>query len=176
MGRIGRAFAKRAAGFGMTVCYHNRKPLDAETERRYHAHFIDSVDELVQTCDILSLHVPLSPDTKHLIDKERIAMMTPDTIIINTARGPIIEEEALASALHDGRLGGAGLDVFEKEPEVHPLLLSAPNCVLLPHIGSATHKTRGRMSALAASSIISHLEGKPDHAIPALVFQRPRKE
>lgn len=172
MGRIGRAFARRARGFGISILYHNREPLDRQTEQQYDARFLESVDELIQQSDFLSIHCPLTSETRHIINKKRLSMMKPDAIIINTARGPVVEEAELAAALHDRRIGGAGLDVFENEPEVHPDLLTAPNCVLLPHIGSATHETRGRMSALAASSIISHLEGKPDHAIPNLVFQR----
>ncbi len=172
MGRIGRAFARRAQGFGMSVLYHNRTRLNRETETKLNARYVDNVDDLVSTADVLSIHCPLTPETRHLINNERLSMMKPDAIIINTARGPVIDEQALATALHDHRIGGAGLDVFEKEPEVHPDLLTAPNCMLLPHIGSANRETRSRMSALAASSIISHLEGKSDHAIPTLVFQR----
>lgn len=175
MGRIGRAFARRAAGFGMSVGYHNRTQLDRKTEQACNAHFIPSVDELIQSSDFLSIHCPLTPETHHLINKKRLSMMKQDMVIINTARGPVIDEAELAAALHNGTIAGAGLDVFEKEPEIHPDLLTAPNCVLLPHIGSATRETRGKMSALAASSIISHLEGKPDHTIPTLVYQRQPK-
>ncbi|MEX0679924.1 MAG: D-glycerate dehydrogenase [Balneolales bacterium] len=172
MGRIGRAFAHRAIGFGMTILYHNRTRLNEQTERQYNARFMKNVDELLQNCDILSIHCPLTSLTHHLINEERLKIMKPEAIIINTARGPVIDEKALTTALHQHRIGGAGLDVFENEPEVHPDLMTAQNCVLLPHIGSATNETRARMSALAASSIISHLEGKPDHSIPSLVYYR----
>ena len=172
MGRIGRAFARRARGFGMKILYHNLEQLDPEDEKKFQATWVDSLDELVRASDVLSLHCPLTPETRHAINKERLAMMKKDAILINTARGPVIDEAELAAALHENRIGGAGLDVFEMEPKVHPDLLTAPSCVLLPHIASATRETRARMSALAASSIISHLEGKPDHAIPTLVYQR----
>ncbi len=172
MGRIGRAFARRARGFGMQIFYHNRQKPDRPGDEELQAQYIDSIDDLLERSDILSLHCPLTPETRHLINKERLNRLKPDAIIINTARGPVIDEAALATALHENRIGGAGLDVFENEPEVHPDLLNAPNCVLLPHIGSATRETRNRMSALATSAIISHLSGKPDHAIPTLVFQR----
>ena len=172
MGRIGRAFARRARGFGMKVLYHDTAQLSGADEKKYGATWVDSVDDLVSRSDFLSLHCPLTPETRHAINRERLAMMKPEAILINTARGPVVDEAALAEALHEKRIGGAGLDVFEKEPKVHPDLLTAPNCVLLPHIASATRETRARMSALAASSIISHLEGKPDDAIPTLVYRR----
>ncbi len=172
MGRIGRAFARRAHGFGMKILYNNLKRLEPEDETKYYARWADSLDELVHESDVVSLHCPLTPETRHAINKKRLAKMRQNAILINTARGPIVDEAALAQTLHENRIGGAGLDVFELEPKVHPDLLTAPNCVLLPHIASATRETRARMSALAASSIISHLEGKPDHAIPTLVYQR----
>lgn len=172
MGRIGRAFARRARGFGMNILYNDVSQLDESAEREYGATWVGSVDDLVRQADFLSLHCPLTPDTRHTINRERFAMMKPGAILINTARGPVIDEAALAAALHEKRIGGVGLDVFEEEPKVHADLLTAPNCVLLPHIASATHETRARMSALAASSIISHLEGKPDESIPTLVYRR----
>ncbi|MBP3192021.1 2-hydroxyacid dehydrogenase [Natronogracilivirga saccharolytica] len=172
MGRIGRAFARRARGFGMTVLYHNRNRLDTKTETSLQAQYVESIDQLAEQSDVLSLHCPLNDETRHAVNSERLGRMKPDAIVINTSRGPVIDESALADALHQKQIGGAGLDVFEEEPRVHPSLADAPNCVLLPHIGSATGQTRARMSALAASSIISHLEGKPDHAIPSLVFHR----
>lgn len=174
MGRIGRAFARRARGFGMTILYHNRKPAGPDIEKQLGAVWMDTVDQLVENSDVLSLHCPLTPDTHHAIDARRLSMMKPDAIIINTARGPVIDEAALAAALLENKIGGAGLDVFEEEPIVHPDMLTAPNTVLLPHVGSGTKETRARMSALAASSIISHLEGKPDREIPTLVYQRPQ--
>ncbi len=169
MGRIGRAFARRARGFGMNILYYDRQPLDAGEEMKYEAKRVASIDELARQSDVLSLHCPLTPETRHAVNKDRLAMMKPEAILINTARGPVIDEAELAAALHEKRIGGAGLDVFEEEPKIHPDLLTAPNCVLLPHIGSATRETRARMNALAASSIISHLEGKPDSEIPNLV-------
>jgi len=172
LGRIGRAFARRARGFGMNILYHDTAQLDAADEKKYGAKWVDSIDELAKQSDFLSLHCPLTPETRHAINRERLAMMKPDAILINTARGPVVDEGELAKALHEKKIGGAGLDVYEEEPKVHPDLLTAPNCVLLPHIASATNETRARMSALAASAIISHLECKPDDAIPTLVYRR----
>lgn len=169
MGRIGLAFARRAAGFGMSILYHNRKRLDPETERALQAKYVPTLNELVSESDVLSIHVPLTSETHHAINAGRIAMMKSHSVIINTARGPVIDEKALAVALHEKRIGGAGLDVFEFEPEIEQKLLTAPNCVLLPHIGSATVETRDKMSELAASAILICLEGKPPESIPNLL-------
>ncbi len=171
MGRIGRAFARRALGFGMNILYHDVRRLKPETEKKFQATWVESMDKLVKECDFLSLHCPLTPETRHLINKKRLGMMKSSAILINTSRGPVVDEAALAAALLENRIAGAGLDVFEEEPVVHPDLLIAPNCVLLPHIASATHETRGKMSVLAASSILSHLDGKPADSIPNLVYQ-----
>lgn len=169
MGRIGQAVAKRAIGFNMKVMYHNRSRLPEETERTLNAVYIEDVKKLVAGSDIISLHCPLTPQTRHLIDSEMIALMKPHSILVNTARGPVVDEAALAEALHNGKIGGAGFDVFEEEPKVHPGLLSAPNCMILPHIGSATISAREAMGKLAAESIISVLNGKRDSEIPNLI-------
>jgi len=169
MGRIGRAVAQRAVGFNMNVMYHNRSRLPEETERSLNAVYTEDVKKLVSESDVISLHCPLTPQTRHLIDKEMISLMKPHAILVNTARGPVVDEAALAEALHAGKIGGAGFDVFEEEPIVHPLLLNAPNCMILPHIGSATITAREDMGKLAAESIVSVLQGEKDSNIPNLI-------
>ena len=130
--------------------------------------FIGDLDELLAMSDIVSLHVPGGEATKHLIDARRLALMKPTAVLVNTARGPVVDEEALAEALQSGRLFAAGLDVFEREPEVHPRLLSAPRTVLLPHIGSASQATRRRMAQLAASAVATVLAGgSPPNVVPS---------
>jgi glyoxylate reductase len=151
-GRIGRAVARRATGFGMRVLHHARGDT-GETG------YLADLDELLATSDIVSLHVPGGEPTQHLIDARRLALMKPTAVLVNTARGAVVDEAALADALHEGRLFAAGLDVFEREPAVHPRLLAAPRTVLLPHIGSASHATRTRMAALASSAVATVLNG-----------------
>src|SRR6476660_3771417 len=151
-GRIGRAVARRAAGFGMRVLHHARGDTGEPG-------YLADLDELLATADIVSLHVPGGEPTHHLLDARRLALMKPTAVLVNTARGTVVDEAALADALHEGRLFAAGLDVFEREPAVHPRLLDAPRTVLLPHIGSASHETRTRMAALAASAVATVLNG-----------------
>jgi glyoxylate reductase len=151
-GRIGRAVARRAAGFGMRVLHHAR----GDTGQ---TGYLADLDELLATSDIVSLHVPGGDPTHHLIDARRLALMKPTAVLVNTARGSVVDEAALADALHDERLFATGLDVFEREPEVHPRLLEAPRTVLLPHIGSASQATRTRMAALASSAVATVLNG-----------------
>jgi glyoxylate reductase len=151
-GRIGRAVARRASGFGMQVRHH------ARTDRGEPGYTAD-LDELLADSDIVSLHIPGEDATRHLIDARRLALMKPTAVLVNTARGPVVDEEALAEALHAGQLFAAGLDVFEREPEVHPRLLTAPRVVLLPHIGSASQATRTRMARLASSAVATVLDG-----------------
>lgn len=169
MGRIGTAVARRAKAFGMDIIYHNRSRVDQETEQQLEAELISDIETLAKRADIISINCPLTDDTYHAIDAAILNLMPEHAIIVNTARGPVIDEAALAEALHNGTIGGAGLDVFEEEPEVHPRLKSAPNCVLTPHIGSATHETREAIGMLAANAIIGVLEGKPDEKIPNLI-------
>ena len=152
-GRIGRAVARRAEGFCMEVIHHTRTPTGEPG-------WIADLPELLGRADIVSLHVPLSPGTRHLIGRSELAAMKPTAVLVNTARGPVVDEEALAEALEDGVIYAAGIDVFEREPAVHPRLLAAPRTVLLPHIGSATVQTRTAMSRLAASSVRSVLAGE----------------
>jgi glyoxylate reductase len=160
MGRIGRAVARRAGGFGMRVIYHSRSPLSAEDERALGAERVD-FDGLLARSDVVSLHAPLTPDTRHAFDRGALARMRPGSVLVNTARGPLIDEAALVDALRDGPLAAAGLDVFEREPIVHPGLLDLPNVVLLPHIGSATRGTRAGMATLAARNVRAVLAGDP---------------
>ena len=151
-GRIGRAVAHRAAGFGMRVLHHARNDTGAPG-------YVADLDVLLAESDVVSLHVPGGPDTRHLIDARRIALMRPTSVLVNTARGSVVDEGALAAALHEGRLFAAGLDVFEREPEIHPDLLSAPRTVLLPHIGSASSATRTRMATMACEAVATVLVG-----------------
>ena len=151
-GRIGRAVARRADGFGMRVLHHARNPTGAPG-------YVAELDALLAQADVVSLHTPGGPDTHHLIDARRLALMKPTTVLVNTARGTVVDEVALAEALHAGRLFGAGIDVYEHEPEVDPRLLSAPRTVLLPHIGSASRATRTRMATMATSAVATALDG-----------------
>lgn len=169
MGRIGRAVAKRALAFDMEIIYHNRNRVSSDTEKRLDAKYVDSVTELAQKSNVLTIHCPLTEETRHIINSDVISVMHSDAIILNTARGPVIDEEALAEALHNEDIGGAGLDVFEDEPEVHAELKTAPNCILTPHIASATYSTRKAIGMLAADAIIGVLEGRSESEIPNLI-------
>lgn len=151
-GRIGRAVARRAGGFGMRVLHHARHATDEPG-------FVADLDELLGRADIVSLHIPGGPGTHHLIDARRLGLMQPSAVLVNTARGTVVDELALADALHDGRLFAAGLDVYEREPAIEPRLLSAPRTVLLPHIGSASQATRTRMATMATSAVATVLAG-----------------
>ncbi|HEY6532254.1 MAG TPA: D-glycerate dehydrogenase [Acidimicrobiales bacterium] len=160
-GRIGRAVARRALGFGMTVLHHARRPTGDPG-------YIAELDDLVARADILTLHVPLTAECRHLIDARRLALMKPTAVLVNTARGPVVDEEALAEALHEGTIFAAGIDVYEREPAVHPRLLDAPRTVLLPHMGSASVQTRTAMGRLAARGVIDVLAGRAAvNAVPA---------
>ena len=160
MGRIGQAVARRAAPFGMRVIYHSRTRLPDDAEAALGAEWVD-VDALIARSDVLSLHAPLTPDTRHAIDAGVLRRMQPGSFLVNTARGALVDEAALVDALRDGPLAGAGLDVYEHEPRIHPGLLELPNVVLLPHVGSATRETRTRMAMLAARNAHAVLSGHP---------------
>ena len=155
-GRIGQAVLARARAFGLRSLYHSLERLDAAREAELAAEWRE-LDALLAESDLVSLHVPLTPETRHLIDERRLALMKPGAFLVNTARGPVVDEAALAAALGAGRLAGAGLDVFEREPAVHPDLLAAENVVLAPHLGSATAETRFRMAELAVESLLDQL-------------------
>jgi glyoxylate reductase len=159
MGQIGIATAKRARAFGMTIAYTKRTPLDAATNSELEATHMD-FDQLLATSDVVSLHCPYSPDTHHLINAARLAQMKKNAFLVNTARGPVVDEAALFDALKGGVIAGAGLDVFEHEPKVHEGLLGLDNSVLIPHLGSATVETRTAMANLAATNALAFLAGK----------------
>ena len=159
MGQIGAALARRARAFGMTVAYSNRNPIDDGLAAELQCERL-SLDELLATSDVVSLHCPYSPATHHLIGEVQLAAMRTDAFLINTARGPVVDEAALAAALRNGVITGAGLDVFENEPTVHPDLVTLDNAVLIPHLGSATVETRTAMAMLAASNSLAVLGGK----------------
>lgn len=159
LGSIGAATARRARAFGMTIIYSSRSAAPRELELELGAHRVD-MDTLIAESDVLSLHCPYSPATHHLLSTEEFAAMKPTSYVVNTARGPVIDEAALVRALQDGQIAGAGLDVFEDEPQVHPGLLDCENAVLVPHLGSATIETRTAMATLAADNAVSVLAGE----------------
>jgi glyoxylate reductase len=158
MGQIGLALARRARAFGMTIAYSKRTPLGAAVAAELGAEYL-SLDDLLATSDVVSLHCPYSADTHHLIGAAQLARMKPTAYIVNTARGPIVDEAALVDALRAGRIAGAGLDVFEKEPTVHEGLLGLEQVVLIPHLGSATVETRTAMATTAAANALAVLAG-----------------
>ncbi|HEU4463004.1 MAG TPA: D-glycerate dehydrogenase [Solirubrobacterales bacterium] len=159
LGSIGRWVAQRARAFGMEIAYHQRNPAPAEVEAALGAQR-KPLQQLLAEADVVSLHCPLTPETHHLVGAEQLAAMKPGAVLINAARGPIVDEAALAAALAEGRIAAAGLDVFEREPEVEPGLLRLDNVVLTPHLGSATVETRTAMAELAARNAISVLSGQ----------------
>ncbi len=156
-GRIGRAVAARAPAFGMEVVFASRSRETVVASEKP----LVPLDELLVTSDIVSLHVPLTPETRHLINRRTLARMKRSAYLINTARGPVVDEEALNWALDERLIAGVALDVFEREPEVHPGLLQRSNVVLVPHLGSATHETRVAMADLAARNVEAVLQGRP---------------
>jgi glyoxylate reductase len=171
MGRIGQAVARRARGFGMRVLYHNRRRLEAAVEAELGAVWVD-LPTLLQQADFVSLHVPLVAETTHLIDAAALRMMRPSAYLINTARGPVVDETALVQALQEGWIAGAGLDVFEHEPQVPPALLALDNVVLVPHVGSASVATRTRMAVMAAENLLAALRGeRPRYVVNPEVYQ-----
>lgn len=168
MGRIGQAVARRARGFDMTVLYHNTRRLSAEVEKSCHAAYV-SLDELLARADILTVHTPYSPATHHLLGTTQFAKMKPNAILINAARGGVVDDAALITALKQGVLAGAGLDVFENEPALHPDFLKLSNVVLTPHIASSSEATRRRMAMLAAENLVAALTtGKPPNLLHPL--------
>ncbi len=156
MGGIGQATARRAKAFGMEIVYQSRSEIDPGIAAELGARRVD-LDELLSVSDVVSLHCPYGPATHHLIGAEQLTAMKDSAYLVNTARGPIVDEAALASALREGRIAGAGLDVFEHEPRVHPELLELDNVALLPHLGSATVETRTAMAMLAADNALAVL-------------------
>ncbi len=164
-GRIGQAVAKRARGFGMTVIYTDERRAAVEAEAAFDARFVDKAALLAES-DYVSLHVPYLPATHHYMSTAEFAAMKPTAYLINTARGPVVDEAALVEALKSGAIRGAGLDVYEREPEVHPGLLALDNVTLAPHIASATVETRQNMALIAAQNVIAALAGNvPPNAL-----------
>jgi len=159
LGRIGREMARRASGFKMRVIYNNRNRASEAIEKELRAEFV-SMDNLLRQSDFVSLHVPLMPATLHLIAAESFAKMKPSAFLINTTRGPVVDEGALVAALENKKIAGAGLDVYEQEPKVHPGLLGRKDVVLTPHIGSATVETRTKMAQLAVNNAVAFFTGK----------------
>ena len=168
MGRIGQAVARRAQAFGLDVHYHNRRRLPGGIEDTLDATYWPDLDPMLTAIDILAITCPSTPETYHLINAERLALLSPESYIVNTSRGEVIDEAALAKALSKGDLGGAGLDVYELEPKVHPDLMDLPNVILAPHIGSATHESRREMGEKVMINIRAMMDGHafPDRVLP----------
>ena len=171
MGRIGQAVAHRARAFGLEIAYYNRKPLPEALERMLGARYVGDIDSLMAEADILTLHCPLTEETRHMVDARRIALMKPGSSIVNTARGELIDQEALIAALEAGHLAGAGLDVYPDEPHVDPRLIAHPNVMTLPHIGSATAEGREDSGHKVIANIRMWADGHrpPDQVLTALV-------
>jgi glyoxylate reductase len=159
MGRIGQAVARRAVGFDMKVLYTKRTRLDAETEKQLHARHVDK-ETLLAESDYISIHCPLLPETTHAFGAAEFAAMKTSAYLINTSRGPVVDEAALVTALKHNVIAGAGLDVYEQEPTLHEGLYDCENAVIAPHLGSATLETRGKMAMIAATNIIARLRGE----------------
>jgi len=159
MGRIGQAVARRARGFSMRILYHDAQPAPEPIAQELGLELV-TAERLLRESDFISLHVPLLPETRHLIGARELRMMKPTAILVNTSRGPVVDEAALAEALKERVIAGAGIDVFEHEPQVEPLLLKVENVVLAPHIASASVDTRRKMSMMAAENAIAALEGQ----------------
>lgn len=171
MGRIGQAVARRARAFGLQVHYHNRRRLHPETEADLEATYWESFDQMLARVDILSINCPHTPATYHLLSARRIDLMKPTAYIVNTARGEIVDENALTRALVNGRLAGAGLDVFEHEPGVNPKLRGLPNVLLLPHMASATEEGRLEMGEKVLINMKTFADGHrpPDQVLPSML-------
>jgi glyoxylate reductase len=171
MGRIGRALALRAKGFGLAIHYHNRKRVHPEVERELEATYWESLDQMLARMDIVSVNCPHTPATFHLLSARRLKLMKPTAIIINTARGEVIDENAMVRMLNAEELAGAGLDVYEHEPQVNPKLLALDNVVLLPHMGSATLEGRIEMGEKVLINIKTFADGHkpPDRVLAAMI-------
>ena len=171
MGRIGQAVARRAAAFGMQVHYHNRRRLRPEVEERFDATYWESLDQMVARMDVISVNCPHTPSTFHLMNARRLKLMKPSAVIVNTSRGEVIDENALARMLKSGELAGAGLDVYEHGTDVNPDLRALPNVVLLPHMGSATREGRVEMGEKVIINIKTFADGHrpPDLVVPSML-------
>jgi len=171
LGRIGQRVARRAKGFSMRILYTDVVRASPSVEQELGAHFVDKKTLLFDS-DFVTLHVPLTPETAHYISVAELALMKPTAILVNASRGPIVNEKALVQALQEGRIAGAGLDVYEKEPELEPALISMKNVVLAPHIASASGETRLKMATMAAENLMTGLTGKrPQNLVNEKVIQ-----
>lgn len=171
MGRIGQAVARRARAFGMQIHYHNRKPVSHVIAEELEATYWESLDQMLARMDIISVNCPHTPATYHLLSARRLKLLQPHAVVVNTARGGIIDEAALADLLAAGAIAGAGLDVFEFEPAINPKLLTQPNAVLLPHLGSATVEARIDMGEKVIINLKTWMDGHrpPDRVIPSML-------
>jgi glyoxylate reductase len=171
MGRIGQALARRARAFGLSIHYHNRKPVSPRIAEELEATYWESLDQMLARMDVISVNCPHTPATYHLLSARRLKLIRPHAFVINTARGEIIDEASLANMLEAGEIAGAGLDVFEHEPQVNPKLLKLPNVVLLPHMSSATIEGRVDMGEKVIVNIRTWMDGHkpPDRVIPAML-------
>jgi len=171
MGRIGQAVAKRASAFGLEIHYHNRKRLHPATEEDLGATYWESLDQMLARMDVVSIHCPHTPGTYHLLSPRRLRLLKPTAYIVNTARGEIVDENALIRMLEAGELGGAGLDVFEHGHEINPRLAVLPNVTLMPHMGSATVESRLEMGEKVIINIKTFADGHtpPDRVVPAML-------
>jgi len=171
MGRIGKAVARRARGFGMKILYTDVQRIEEGLERELGVQFVEK-ETLLRESDFVTLHVPLLPETTHYISYRELALMKKTSHLINASRGPVVDEEALVEALKAKQIAGAGLDVYEEEPKIHPGLIDLENAVLAPHIASASVETRTRMATMAAENMIAALEGKvPPHIVNPTIYQ-----
>jgi glyoxylate reductase len=168
MGRIGQAIARRAKGFGIAVHYHNRNPIAQETEEELGATYWDDLDQMLGHMDLISINTPLTSSTNQMLNAERLSLLQPHCFLVNTSRGEVIDEDALADMLISGKLAGAALDVYEKEPEVNARLMDLNNVVLLPHLGSATIEGRVAMGERVIINIKSYVDG---HRPPDRIFE-----
>ena len=171
LGRIGTAVARRAKAFGMQIHYHNRRRVAAEVEEELEATYWESLDQMLARMDVISIHCPSTPATYHLLSARRLKLLRPTTYIVNTARGQVIDENALARMIQDGEIAGAGLDVFEHEPKVNPKLVKSPRVLLLPHMGSATIESRIDMGEKVIINIKTFMDGHrpPDRVLPSML-------
>ena len=175
-GRIGRAVARRARGFSMRILCWGPRRISESAERELGLEYV-MLDRLLAESDFVSIHAPLKPETRHLIGARELALMKPSAFLVNTARGPIVDEEALVRALTDRRIAGAGLDVYEHEPRVEAALLTMPNVVLTPHLGSAVAELREAMAHVVVDNIVAVLEGRqPPNCCNPEIYASPYKE
>jgi glyoxylate reductase len=171
MGRIGQALARRAKAFGLDIHYHNRKPASPVVVQELGAVYWESLDQMLAHCDVVSVNCPHTPGTYHLLSARRLKLLQPHAVLVNTARGEVVDEAALAGMLERGELAGAGLDVYEHEPAINPKLLKLPNVVLLPHLGSATVEARIDMGEKVLVNIRTFTDGHkpPDRVLPSML-------